>query len=86
MDGSHEIWMEDKPFALYPNDKKYISFFPYGGDVCGFTVKGLKYQAEDICLSCDRVQASSNQFDGEEQAKISFQSGGVILVMRCNDD
>lgn len=85
IDGAHEIWMENKPFVLYPDDKKYISFFPFGGDVHGFTIKGLKYQAENICLSCNQVQASSNQFDGEEQGEISFQSGGVILVMRCKD-
>ncbi len=85
VDGAHEIWMENEPFVLYPDDKKYISFFPFGGDVQDFTIKGLKYQAEDICLSCDKVQASSNQFDGGDRADISFQKGGVVLVMRCRD-
>lgn len=81
----NEIWMENKPFSLVPNEKKYISFFPFGGDVDEFTVRGLKYPATDMTLFCDQAQASSNQFDGEEVAEVSFRKGGVLLVMRCSD-
>lgn len=81
----NELWMEDKPFALYLDKKKYVSFFPFGGNVEEFSVRGLKYETENMTLSCDKVQASSNQFDGEERAEISFREGGVLLVMRCSD-
>lgn len=83
VNGHHEIWMEDKPFSMEPNEKKYISFFPYGGDVEDFTVHGLKYEAEHMSLSCGQVQASSNQFDGGDRAEVSFRDGGILLVMRC---
>lgn len=84
--GTQEIWMENAPFVLYPNEKKYISFFPFGGDVKDFCVHGLKYEAEEMILRCDCVQASSNQFDGGNLAEICFAKGGTVLVMRCTDN
>lgn len=85
VNGKNEIWMEKKPFSLYPTEKKYISFFPYGGVVEKFSVRGLKYNVENITLDFGQAQASSNQFDGEERADITFKNGGLILVMRCQD-
>lgn len=80
----NEIWMEDKPFIIKRDEKKYISFFPYGGSVEGFTVRGLKYKAAYMTLSCERVQASSNEFVDGDTAEIFFKSG-TLLVMRCKD-
>lgn len=85
INGRNEIWMEDKPFSLFPTEKKYISFFPYGGLVEEFSVRGLKYNVEKMTLDFGQAQASSNQFDGEERAEISFKTGGLVLVMRCCD-
>ncbi len=86
VNGCHEIWMEDKPFVLKPDNKKYVSFFPFGGDVENFSVRGLKYEAECIKLSCDLVQASSNQFKDGKIAEISFEKGGILLIMRCAEN
>ncbi len=80
----NEITMENKPFTVYPDDKKYISFFPFGGDVTEFSVKGLCYEAEGMHLSTGEVQASSNCFDGNTPGKISFTSG-CVLVVKSND-
>ena len=80
----NDIWMEDKPFVLKKTSRKYVSFFPYGGDVDGFCVKGLKYSADNVVLSCKLVQASSNEFVDCETAEITFNSGRV-LVMLCDD-
>ncbi len=85
VNGTNEVWMENHSFTLEPDEKKYVSFFPFGGDVEEFTIRGLKYKAEGMTLRCDLVQASSNQFDGEKLAEISFREGGVLLVMRCAD-
>lgn len=84
IDEKNEITMEDKSFTVYPDNKKYISFFPFGGDVTNFSVKGLRYEAEGMQLSCSKVQASSNCFDGEGAAYITFDSG-FVLVIRSND-
>lgn len=80
----NEITMTDKGFVLYPSEKKHISFFPFGDCVKNFSVKGLKYSAEGMTLTNDRVQASSNSFDGGERAEVSFDSG-YLLIIRCND-
>ena len=37
-----------------------------------------------MTLDCGRVQASSNEFAGADEAQISFRSG-VVLVMLCQD-
>lgn len=80
----NEITMENSSFVIFPNDKKHISFFPFGGDVENFSVRGLKYEAEGMTLKCGEAQASSNSFCGAEKAEIEF-SEGYILVIRSND-
>ena len=84
IDEHNEIWMENKPFTLLRGDKKYVSFFPFGGAVEGFSVRGLKYSADNVRLECAKVQASSNEFLDCETAEIDFKSG-ALLVMLCED-
>ncbi|MBQ9757894.1 MAG: thiamine diphosphokinase [Clostridia bacterium] len=84
LNDKNEITMENKNFSVFPDDKKYISFFPFGGDVKDFTVKGLCYEAENMHLVCGEVQASSNCFVGKKKGEISFSSG-YVLVIRSND-
>lgn len=84
LNGRNEIWMENQPFVLEKTEKKYVSFFPYGGNVEDFSVKGLKYEADNIVLDCGLVQASSNEFMENDQAEISFKKGN-LLVMLCQD-
>lgn len=89
IDENNEIRMENKPFELNRaeverNGKRYISFFPYGGDVRNFSVHGLKYTAENINLKCSMAVASSNEFSDGDTAEIDF-SDGVVLVMICKD-
>lgn len=83
VDEKNIIWMENRPFELHKSavEKKYVSFFPYGGEVRDFSVHGLLYTAENMTLRCDRVQASSNEFAQEETAKISFSSGTVLVIL-----
>lgn len=85
IDSRNEVTMENGPFSVYPGEKKYISFFPFGGDVEGFSVEGLKYKAENVTLKSDMTLAQSNCFEeGGRQAKVSFKSG-FLLVIRAND-
>lgn len=84
IDEHNEIWMENKPFTLCKGNKKYVSFFPFGGAVEGFSVRGLKYSADNIRLECDKVQASSNEFSDCLRAEVDFKCG-TLLVMLCED-
>ncbi len=80
----NEIFMENRSFSLKRNNKKYVSFFPFGGDVMNFSVSGLKYEAKDITLDCGLVQATSNEFTDCDIATVSFSSGNVLVIL-CND-
>lgn len=80
----NEIFIKKHGFELYPNNKKYISFFPFGGDVEDFSVSGLCYKAEKMKLECSKAQASSNCFGTEDKAIVSFSSG-YVLVIRADD-
>ncbi len=79
----NEIWMEDKPLKIEKGDKKYVSFFPYGGEVKDFSVKGLKYEGENMTLMADSTLTVSNEFINSH-AEVSFKDG-ILLVMLCND-
>lgn len=80
-DELNEISMENKPFIFKKGDKKYVSFFPYGGTVEGFSVKGLKYETENMCLEPHLVQASSNEFSNNDTAEITFKSGTLLIIL-----
>lgn len=83
-DECNDIWMEKSSFTINRGKRKYVSFFPYGSDIERFTVRGLKYEAENMYLSCSNVQASSNEFINNDIAEISFDKG-ILIVMLCDD-
>ena len=83
-DKNNEIMMADKPFVLEKTDKKYVSFFAFGGNVEGFSVYGLKYEAVNMSLDCDMIYATSNEFIDAPFARIDFKKGRLIVMM-CND-
>lgn len=84
-DKYNEIRMADKPFKLKRGSRKYVSFFPFGGRVEGLTIRGLKYETDNMCLEADEVRASSNEFTERcGEAEVSFTSGRLV-VMLCDD-
>ncbi len=84
LDEKNYITIHNKSFELAPNGMKYVSFFPFGGDVKNFTVENMLYEANGITLSSGAVQATSNQFLDEKIAKITFDEGTVLAI--CSDD
>lgn len=84
IDDINEIRMEDKSFTLSDSGRKYVSFFPYGGEVKNVSIRGFKYEADNITLSPALVQASSNEFVDGECGSVDFDNG-TIIVMLCDD-
>ncbi len=84
LDEKNEITMKNQDFVIYPDKRKYISFFPFGGDVENFSVKGLRYETDGVTLRSGEVLASSNCFDDGTSARIEFDSG-YLLVIRAED-
>jgi len=59
---------------------RYISFFPFGGDVKGLTLSGFKYPLKDFHLRPrDSGLTVSNELS-EEEAVISYTSGNLIMI------
>lgn len=71
-------------FVLHRNEKKYVSFLPFGDVVKGLCIRGLKYEAENFTLYNGKVQATCNEFADSDSAHISFTEG-YLLIMRCDD-
>lgn len=80
LDEKNLITMENKSFDLINNGRKYVSFFPFGGDVENFSVKGLLYETEGIILESGKVQASSNQFADSKKARVTFDDGYILVI------
>lgn len=85
MNRNNEIWMADAPFELSGGDKKYISFFPYGGAVERFSLQGFKYNLEETDLNCDAVLTACNECLTDTVGRVSFAKG-YLLVMACRDE
>ncbi len=80
LDEKNVVTMENKSFEADDIGKKYISFFPFGGDVEKFSIQGLLYEAENIMLDCGQVVASSNQFVKGKKARVTFEKGCVLVI------
>lgn len=80
----NEIFMVDKSFVMTASEKKYVSFFPYGGEVEGFSLKGFKYEAESLTLTCDSVRTACNEFLPGKEGEVSFSKGCLLVI--CSQD
>ena len=60
---------------------KYVSFFPWGGDVTGLTLEGFKYPLDKYHLTtADSGLTVSNEIS-EEYAKVTYESGTLLMIM-----
>lgn len=60
---------------------KYVSFFPLGGDVTGLTLEGFKYPLDKYHLTtADSGLTVSNEIS-EEYAKVTYESGTLLMIM-----
>ncbi len=80
IDEKNTVTIKTDSFKVCPDGRQHISFFPYGGNVENFSVKGLKYEAEGITLECDKAQASSNSFLEDGFGEVTFDKGCVLVI------
>ncbi len=60
---------------------RYVSFFSIGGDVSGLTLEGFKYPLHEHWLTAaDSGLTVSNEIK-DEQAKITYTSGQLMMIM-----
>ena len=78
------IFMTDKGINISPKNMKYISFFPFGGNVTKFSVDGAKYSVDNYTLTDNSTYTVSNEFVGKKDISVKFEKG-YLLVM-CSKD
>lgn len=82
---NNRIFMLDGSAKVFSKGEKYISFFPFGGDVKDFSVKNVKYELCGHCLKNNCSLTVSNEFlSADIPAEISFLKGYVIVF--CSND
>ena len=59
---------------------KGISVFAFGSDAEGVSIKGLKYEAENITLKCSYPLGVSNSFKENSDAEISVLNGALLIM------
>ena len=85
LDAHNRIRMIDRDLRILKSEQygDYISLIPHGGDVCGLTLRGMKYPLERATLTTDVSLGVSNEIV-EDEAWISF-SAGRLLVLETRD-
>lgn len=85
LDANNRIRLADRPLKLKKSEQygDFISLIPYGGEVSGLTLKGMKYPLEGAILRQDVSLGISNEIVDDE-ALISFAKG-KLYVMETKD-
>jgi len=76
----NRICLTNKNIKIYPEKEKYISFFPFGGEVKSLTVKNAKYVLQNYDLTDDHTYTVSNEFINEKPVEIELDSGYLLIM------
>ena len=60
-----------------------VSVFAFGGGASGVSIKGLKYEAENVTLSPEFPLGVSNSFTESGEGEISVKSGALLVMVYC---
>ena len=78
------IFMTDKNIKICPNDMKYISFFPFGGNVTKLSVEGAKYSIDNYTFTDNSTYTVSNEFVNNTEIFVKFEKGYLLVI--CSKD
>ena len=59
---------------------KYLSLIPYGGPVCGVTLRGFRFPGENLELPVDSSLGISNELT-EKEGTVSFKKGQLLMIV-----
>ena len=85
MDAHNRIRLADRPLKLTKSEQygDFISLIPYGGEVSGLTLKGMKYPLDGATLRQDVTLGISNEIVDDEA--LIFFTEGKLYVMETKD-
>ena len=73
------LCLKNESISLAGDKGATLSVFAIGGDAKGVSIKGAKYEAENVTLSPAFPLGVSNEF-GEEPARISVEDGALLII------
>lgn len=73
------ICIKNESVRLSGNPGSYLSVFAAGGKAYGVTIKGAKYEVEDVNLSPAFPLGVSNEF-ADTDAYISVEDGALLII------
>lgn len=81
MDGSGMLFvMQNEEVKLRENLEGYFSLFCLGKEAKGVTIRGMKYELTDYCMTNDFPIGVSNEFIGKE-ATVSVADGELLGIV-----
>lgn len=80
LDDHNEIFLITGPAEIPARDGWYLSFFPIGGEVPGFSCENVAYPLQDHTLSHGSTLTVSNEFK-EGPARVRFAQGKVLVML-----
>lgn len=69
--GEHKL--KDKPFY------KYLSFYPFAGNVENMTLRGVRYETTNLCMPIGSGRFTSNEIVSEH-ATVAFTEGCCLMI------
>lgn len=81
LDVHNRVRMLNKGITLRKKEQygKYVSLLPYSPEICGLTIRGMKYNVENVTLKSSEAKGVSNEMV-EDEASISFENGVLLLI------
>ena len=79
----NKVFLTDKSIKIPPEHGRRLSLVPLTENVCGVTLKGLKYPLCDFTLTMGDSIGISNEFT-DTDAEIIFEKG-LLLVITSED-
>ncbi len=80
---TYSFIIENEAVSLSGKSGDTLSVFAFGGEALGVTIKGTKYTANEVTLTCDFPLGVSNSFT-DDAAEISVANGRLLIMAENN--
>lgn len=79
-DSNNLIMLVGKDISLKDKGYKYISFQAFEESIKNFSIKGAKYEVNNLILKFGDGRFISNEFLDNKDIDISFESGKILII------
>lgn len=83
-DGKNEAFITSSNIEISNKNGYYLSIFAYGGKCSGLSIKGTKYEVNDVDIDENFPLGVSNEII-KEKATISINNGRLLIITSMKD-